>query len=299
VVEAENDHNSRYVAASLSDVEDADLEEGAGVADATPVDKTEGTCKDQALAKILKMFEDPKSKVLVEQFQLTALKTALYLKGMDPKSTQSLESVLKSKQEALQKEEISQESVRLYQEFGLQADALNMQPFVDRIKKKQVSYFDMDARLKNDEMGKMYLLLKEQPSSMFKLEDAAIAWVYKKVQNAKGVKKGTPSFNTLSLSTQVNKMLDPKIAGGSNMPKEKVEKLIADKELIIGKELKKTLSSLSEECKVELGLLDVESCSPGDATHQMMKDIFNMALINLQESGMKAYYTDVKGFLKD
>lgn len=217
------------------------------------------SCEDQAVAKVLELFRSDKENVLGKQFENTVLKTAIAMKkDADYQDTKlkSMEEYVSKQQKKLASSPKIEEMKKLYEAHGLGEDNYKISEVIENLETKKLNYYQQAQRLKNSEASAVYLLASADKQSQlgFGVEDAAVAWVFDKLAGA--VKdKNSPEYSRLNISNQVNKLMDPKVAGGTDVPLDELQKRQSEKEAEINEVLKKTLvSGLPSQCLSEMGL---------------------------------------------
>ena len=238
----------------------------------------EALCKQKAVAELLELFKDEKLDILGQQFNLTAMKTALYLKDKVAKGSvsKSLEDVVNKQQSELGKDSKIKSLKDLYTKHGLEKAGPGLDSLTEKLQdpKHKFNYFGSNSRMTNEEASNLYLLLDKSDTDIkFGMEDAAIAWAFGKVNKAK---KGSIEYNKLSISTQVNKLMDSSVAGGINMSAEKLKENIKKSDEGLNSAMTGAFLKLSEECRNIIG--QAEGCVlysdiKIDAFAAMMKDI--------------------------
>ena len=243
------------------------------------------SCREEAIAQLLKLFKDDKKNILGKQFELTAIKTAMLLKrdaGYSKTELKSLEDFVNQQQKDFAGDDKIQELKKIYSNEAKQEDIKRLEKMTTRLKQGQYNYWDREKRILNSDISAFYLLMdkhEEDGSPSFGTEDAAVAWAFGSL--AEQIKdKTSPEYSKINLSNQVNKLMSPKVAGGTDTPVEELEKMKISSEGEINQAIKETLKSkLSPECLAELDLAGEESCDASlvdlktEAFGQMMKDI--------------------------
>lgn len=215
----------------------------------------EARCKEEAVQKLLELFKDGGHDILGQQFNLTAMKTALYLKDKVSEGSvpRSLEDVVNRKQSELSKDSKIKNLKELYKKHGLEKAGPGLDSLTKKLQDKthKFNYFSSQNRMTNEEASNLYLLLDKSDTDInFGIEDAAVAWAFGKVNTAE---KGTVAYNQLSISTQANKLMDVSVAGGINMSAEKLKENIKKSEQGINNALKGAFSSLTADCQDIIG----------------------------------------------
>lgn len=224
-------------------------------------EENKDTCKDEALSVIVALFKDDKKNMLAQQFEITALKTAILVRGhFNDKKGNTLEDFINQRQDAIRNDETIKRVQAVYSKYGLSNDLVKLDDFT-KIQRKY-NFHSMGQRLFNDDASKLYLLLSTDDSSSnpkFGMEDASIAWIAHKVQSSLNLKKGSIDYNKFNLSNQVNRFMGAEVAGGSDLSVKQIKDRLDKKQKNFEDELKAQLQTISEECKEKLGLLG-EQC---------------------------------------
>lgn len=262
-----------------------------------PITETEEElCRKEAIAKILDLFKDDKQNILGKQFNLTAMKTALYLKGKAAPGSvpTTLENAINKDQANLAKDEKITELKKIYADHGLVAGG--MDEMVAKMKEQKFNYYSSANRMSNDEASKMYLLLSKNDSPVkFGMEDAAVAWAFGQMNK---FEKGTAEYNKMSLSTQVNKMMSVTIAGGTNMSVDKLQAAAKESEKVIDDAIDVSLKTISEACQK----MFPENCLVlGEVKQQafaeMIKTIVSKQDLKMNDKEVVGYHMEVKNFI--
>ncbi|MBA2404796.1 MAG: hypothetical protein H0V66_08495, partial [Bdellovibrionales bacterium] len=281
------------------DDEDCKEEEAIVTKEVVPVVETpEELCRKEAVAKIMELFKDDKQNILGQQFNLTAMKTALYLKGKAaPGSVPvSLEQSINKDQASLTKDEKIVELKKIYADHGMDGAGAGMEEMVTKMKQQKFNYFSSASRMSNDEASKMYLLLSKGDSAVkFGMEDAAVAWAFGQMNK---FEPGSAQSNKMSLSTHVNKMMSTTIAGGTNISVEKLEAASKEAEKAIDDAIAVSLKSISEECQKMFpeGCLVIGDVKQ-DAFAGMIKAILDKQVNKMDEKEVAGFHVQAKSFL--
>lgn len=258
----------------------------------------EDLCRKEAVAKLLELFKDDKQNILGKQFNLTAMKTALYLKGkVAPGSVpESMEQIINKEQANLARENAVVELKKIYKEHGLEQAGTGMDELVSKMKQGEFNYFAAKSRMTNDEASKLYMLLSKSDSDIkFGMEDSAVAWAFGQMNK---FERGTSQYNKLSLSTQVNRLMGPTIAGGTNMDPEALKQASQAVEKEINDAVDVSLKSISEACQNMLS----ENCLIAadlkhDAFAALMKTIISKQEQKLDDKALSGFHMEVKSFI--
>lgn len=267
------------------------------------------SCRDEAIAQLLKLFKDDKKNILGKQFELTAIKTALLLKKDESYSKtelKSLEDFVNQKQKDLVGDDTIQKLNEIYSSEAKQEDINRLEKMTAKLKRGQYNYWDREKRILNSDVSAFYLLIdkhEEVGVPSFGTEDAAVAWAFGSL--AQQIKdKTSPEYSKINLSNQVNKFMSPKVAGGTDTPVEELEKMKMSSEEEINLAIKDTLKhNLSPHCLGELGLSGLESCDASlidlksEAFGQMMKEISTKYEKAEGPKRVNGYYGEVRDFL--
>jgi hypothetical protein len=265
-------------------------------------------CKDSAIQELLALFKDDKQNVLGKQFELTAIKTALLLKkdvAYGGVKLKSLEDYVNKQQGKLLSDEKMKKLKIIYGESGEPEDTKKLEGITKNIKAGKYSYYDPKTRILNSDVSAFYLLMdkhEEEGMPSFGKEDAAVAWAFGKL--AERADKKTVDYSKLNLSNQVNKLMDARVAGGTDTPVEDLEKMQKSHEGEINNALTTTLKSkLSADCLKELGLEGDEVCDETlvdvktIAFGKMLKDVSDEAIKANSSIKINEYYGEVKDFI--
>ena len=265
-------------------------------------------CKDSAVQELLTLLKDDKQNVLGKQFELTAIKTALLLKkdkAYGGVKLKSLEDYVNKQQGKLLSEDKLKQLKIIYGESGEPADVKKLEGITNNLKAGKYSYYNPKTRMLNSDVSAFYLLMdkhEEEGMPSFGKEDAAVAWAFGKL--AERADRTTVEYSKLNLSNQVNKLMDARVAGGTDTPVEDLEKLQKSHETEINSVVATTLKSkLSAECLKELGLEGDEVCDETlvdiktIAFGNMLKDVSNEANKADSSSKINEYYGEVKDFI--
>ncbi len=258
----------------------------------------EQLCAKEAMAKILELFKDDKQDILGKQFSLTAMKTALYLKGKAaPGSVPvSFEQYVNKDQANLVKEEKIQELKKIYTDHGMDNAGAGMDSMIEKMKQQKFNYFSSATRMTNDEASNLYLMLSKSDSPVkFGMEDAAVAWAYGQMNT---FQKGTSAYNQLNLSTHVNKMMSATMAGGTNMPVAKLEAATKAAEKVIDDSIATALKTISETCQT----MYPDNCvlvatAKQDAFAEMVKTILSKQEPKLGEEQVQEFHLKAQKYL--
>jgi hypothetical protein len=266
------------------------------------------TCKEEAIRQLLKLFKDDKENILGKQFELTAIKTALLLKkdaGHKATELKSLEGFVNQKQKEFASDDKIGELKKIYAQEAKQVDIKRLEGMTAKIKKGEYNYYNSETRILNSDVSAFYLLMdnhQEEGVPAFGVEDAAVAWAFGSLASQIKDKK-SPEYSKINLSNQVNKLMSPKVAGGTDTPVKELEKMQISSETEIDQALKETLKSqLSPECLAELNL-NGESCDASlvdlksEAFGQMMKEITAKYDQAEGPNAVAGYYGEVKDFI--
>jgi hypothetical protein len=265
-------------------------------------------CKDSAVQELLNLFKDDKQNVLGKQFELTAIKSALLLKkdqAYGGVKLKSLEDYVNKQQGKLLSDDKLKQLKIIYGESGEPADVKKLEGITNNLKAGKYSYYNPKTRMLNSDVSAFYLLMdkhEEEGMPSFGKEDAAVAWAFGKL--AERADRKTVEYSKLNLSNQVNKLMDARVAGGTDTPVEDLEKMQKSHETEINSALATTVKSkLSAECLKELGLEGNELCDETlvdiktIAFGNMLKDVSNEAIKADSSSKINEYYGEVKDFI--
>jgi len=266
------------------------------------------SCQKEAIRQILNLFKNDKKNILGKQFELTAIKTALLLKkdeNYKGKELKSLEDYVNKQQKELSSQSNLNDLKKLYINDQRPEDIQKLESITQRIKTKRYSYYNRETRLLNSDLSAFYLL-KSQPTDAgipsFGTEDAAIAWAFDKMA-AQVKDKRSVEYSKMNLSNQVNKLMDSRVAGGTDVSVAKLDKMKLEHEFEINEAIQNTLTSgLSSECLSELSLTN-EDCNESlvdlkaEAFAKMMKEISSMAESETGPQKIGEYGASVKNFL--
>jgi hypothetical protein len=262
------------------------------------VETPEELCKKEAVAKILELFKDDKQNILGKQFNLTAMKTAMYLKGKAaPGSVPvSLEAAMNRDQESLSKDEKITELKKIYADHGIDSAGAGMDEMVAKMKSKKFNYYSTANRMSNDEASKLYLLLSKSDSPVkFGMEDAAVAWAFGQMNK---FEKGSSQYNKMNLSNHVNKMMNATIAGGTNMSVEKLQADSKAEEKAIDDAINESLKTISAAC---LSMIPENCLVIGDAKQdafaEMVKTIISKQENKMDDKELKGFHVEAKNYL--
>lgn len=267
------------------------------------------SCKEKAMKEILSLFKDDSKNILGKQFQLTAIKTAILLKkdqGYKETELKSLEQFVNQKQKEISGDESLKKLKEIYANSGKPEDIKKLEGMTARMKAGQYNYYHAEKRILNSDVSAFYLLMEnhhEEGIPAFGKEDAAIAWAFGHL--ASQVKdKTSPAYSKINLSNQVNKLMDARVAGGTDTPVAQLEKMQLESEAEINQSIQETLkSNLSSECLSELKLGEGEDCDESladikaEAFALMMKEISDENNKAQAPNTVAGYYGEVKDFI--
>lgn len=268
----------------------------------------EALCKKEAIAKIIELFKDDKQNILGKQFNLTAMKTALFMKKVAAPSSvsSSLEEIVNKNQATIASDKNIEALKKAYAKHGLDKAGAGVDQTIEKMKNGKFNYFSTASRMSNDEASQMLLILTKSESPIkFGMEDAAVTWAFgemakvqRKSLNGQITAKDSVELNKLSLSVQVNKLISSTVAGGTNMSVEKLENSSQKLEKEISDAVKVAVKSVSESCQNTLG----EDCLIAndlkhDALAEMMKTILNHQETKMDDKQLSQFHMKVDGFI--